>query len=106
MIGDATARQVMDEIRLRRVDKVKVKGRSQAVETFTPCADNETIRLNDEAIRLFRAQSWDESERLWRELLVHQPNDRIAEYYLERIAAHRASPPQSDWDGAVALDKL
>jgi adenylate cyclase len=106
MVGDATARQVAADIPLRRVDRVIVKGKSQPVEVFTPCADPEIIRLNDEAIQLFRTQQWDASEQLWKELSERQTGDDIAQLYLERIAEFRAAPPAAKWDGAVALDKL
>jgi len=106
MIGDAAARQVAGDIPLRRVDRVIVKGKSQPVEVFTPCTDVEIIRINDEAIRKFRLQSWDDSERLWKELLERQLGDEIALLYLDRIAGFRATPPEPKWDGAVSLDKL
>jgi adenylate cyclase len=106
MVGDATARQVMAEIPLRRVDRVIVKGKSQPVETFTPCADPEIIRINDEAIQLFRTQAWDASEALWKQLLDYKPGDCIGELYLTRIEEFRESAPGEKWDGAVSLDKL
>jgi adenylate cyclase len=106
LIGDATAQQVIGKIPLRRVDRVIVKGKSQPVETFTPCSDAEIVRLNDEAIRLFRTQDWDGSEALWKQLLAYKPGDRISEMYLERIVEKRAAPPGPNWDGAVSLEKL
>jgi adenylate cyclase len=106
MVGDATARQVSATVPLRRVDRVIVKGKSQPVEVFTPCADPEIVRLNDEAIQLFRTQAWDASEQLWKELSDRQTGDGIAQLYLERIAEFRANPPAAKWNGAVALDKL
>jgi adenylate cyclase len=106
MIGDATARQLPADIPLRRVDRVIVKGKSQPVEVFTPCADPEVIRLSDEALLNFRAREWDASERLWQELLAHTPGDGIAALYLRRIAEYRDEAPGPGWDGAVALDKM
>jgi adenylate cyclase len=106
MIGDTTARQVAGDIPLRPVDRVIVKGKSQPVETFTPCDDAEWIRLSTEGIELFRAKAWDESEARWRAILERMPGDKVAKLYLERIAEYRREPPADGWDGAVSLEKL
>ena len=106
MVGEATARQLKGEIPLRRVDRVIVKGQSHPVEVFTPCKDAEIVRMSEEAISLFRMQKWDDSERLWRELLARDANDGIARLYLARIAGLRSSPPEAKWDGAFSLEKL
>jgi hypothetical protein len=34
------------------------------------------------------------------------PDDSLIDIFKERITAHEASPPPSDWDGSVALEKL
>jgi adenylate cyclase len=106
MIGDATARQVADDIPLRPVDRVIVKGKSQPVEVFTPCDDAEWIRLSIEGIELFRAKAWDDSEARWNAILGSHPGDKVADLYLGRIADYRKDSPPSGWDGAVSLDKL
>ena len=106
LVSGDTALQIEGRIALRPVDKVIVKGKSHAVEIFTPCEDAAVVGLTQQAIRLFRNQEWDAAESRLRELLAIVPEDRIAKIYLERIAAFRISPPPADWDGAVELEKL
>ena len=106
MLSGDTARQVEGRIALRPVDRVIVKGKSQAVEVFTPCENPEVTKLTEQAIRLFRDQKWDAAESCLRELLAIAPQDGIAALYLKRIAAFRNAPPPADWDGAVELEKL
>ena len=101
-----TARQIEGRIALRPVDKVIVKGKTQAVEVFTPCDDPRLVGLTGQIIGLFRNREWDAAESCLRELLGIAPEDGIAKLYLGRIAAFRVAPPTAKWDGSVELDKL
>jgi len=106
MVSSDTARQIEGRIALRPVDRVIVKGKSQAVEVFTPCKNPTVVKLTEQAILLFRNQEWDAAESCLRELLVIAQKDGIAELYLKRIAAFRVTPPPVKWDGATELEKL
>ena len=106
MMSSDTARQVEGRIALRPVDRVIVKGKSQAVEVFTPCENVKVAELTKQAIHLFRSQEWDAAEACLRELLAIDPKDGIASLYLKRIAAFRITPPPLNWDGAMELEKL
>ena len=106
MMSSDTALQVKDRIALRPVDKVIVKGKSHAVEVFTPCKNLTVAELTEQAIRLFRNQELDTAESRFRELLAIAPEDSIAMLYLKRIAAFRIAPPPANWDGAMELEKL
>ena len=106
MVSGDTARQIEGRIALRPIDRVIVKGKSQAVEVFTPCDDPAVVELTVQAMRLYRNREWDAAESQLRELLAISPEDGIAKLYLERIAAFRNSPPPAEWDGAMELEKL
>lgn len=106
MMSSDTARQVEGRIMLRPVDRVIVKGKSQAVEVFTPCENAKVAELTEQAIHLFRSQEWDAAEARLRELLAIDPKDGIASLYLKRIAEFRITPPAENWDGAMELEKL
>ena len=91
---------------MRVVDRVIVKGKTQPVEIFTPCADLAACEASAAAVRAYRARQWDESERCWREVLAKLPDDAIALLYLDRIRTCRTVPAASEWHDAVELDKL
>ena len=106
LLSENTAAQIQQNFTLRQVDKVKVKGKLEAVEIFT-LETNEIINsLNQEAIDAYRSSQWDQSESLWNRVLEISPQDRIAAIYLQRIAAFRKTPPQEKWGGAVLLEKM
>ena len=104
LLSEATAAKVGHALQLRGVDKVKVKGKDEPVEVFTIDNDEEIVRLSGKGAAAFRAQRWDESLSYWQVLLGRRPDDSVAKLYLERIAAFRASPPATGWDGSIALD--
>lgn len=106
MVSADTAQRLEGRIALRLVDKVIVKGKSQAVEVFSPCDDPNIIKLSEQAIRLFRNREWNAAEERLREVLAIAPEDALAKLYLKRIATFRLAPPPAKWDGAMELEKL
>ena len=106
LVSNATVQLLGGALPLRPVDRVIVKGKTEAVEIFTVSDHAEVNRLTAEALQAYRELRWDASEAKWREVLERLPGDRISTLYLERIAGFRAQPPATGWDGAVALDKL
>ena len=106
LVSGETAVQLKKRIGLRPVDRVIVKGKSSAINVFTPCADPDIIEATKQAIDLFRNGEWDAAEARWREVLTIAPEDSIGTLYLGRIAAFRITPPPAGWSGEVELEKL
>ncbi len=105
-VGERIEGQVDQKIALRLIDRVIVKGKSRAVDVFTPCDDPNIVKLTEQAIRLFRNQEWDSAESCMLDLRNITPDDGVAELYLERIVTLRSAPPGATWDGAMELEKL
>jgi len=103
--GDTVAK-LHGAVAMRRVDRVIVKGKSEPVEIYTPCADAAVIETTERAVQAFRARRWDDSLALWSELLERDPQDGVASHYVERIAKCRGLALGEAWDGALELDKL
>lgn len=101
-----TVKQVDGRIRFRLVDRVIVKGKSQAIEVFTPCENEQVIDLTARGVESFRGQRWDEAQALMDELNALLPGDKIAGIYLLRIKEFRSAPPGENWAGAISLDKM
>jgi adenylate cyclase len=106
LLSADTASRIGDALPLRRVDRVIVKGKSEAVDIFTVSYNARINALTSEACAAYRQRNWDESEKLWRRVLEIDAEDCIAALYLDRITSLRSAPPSADWDGATALDKL
>jgi adenylate cyclase len=105
LVSGEIVMQVGERIRFRPVDKVIVKGKTRAIEIFTPCDDATLVALTAQAIALFRGREWDAADRVCGELLAHAPGDYLGQMYLQRIARFRVEPPGDGWDGAVEVEK-
>ncbi len=106
LISHTTAQWVGDDVTLRRVDKVRVQGKTQPIEVYTPCDSEVLLPMNNKAIDLYRQRRWSDSDRLWQEISVRFPEDAIAAVYRDRIAVFRREPPVAGWDGSTALEKM
>ena len=100
----------------REIDKVRVVGKSKAVETVEIMSrkgqlDGSLLEMRDiyqKGIALYRQQQWDrarktfeESERL-EEVFPKRPNTP-SRVYIERCGHFKANPPGDDWDGSWTL---
>jgi adenylate cyclase len=104
LLSGETTKQLDGTILLRWVDLVRVKGKSQAVEVLTPCANASLVAMSDAAIDAYRRRDWDAAHALWKKVLDIAPGDTLAPLYLEWIDAYRKAPPPDDWDGSSSLD--
>jgi adenylate cyclase len=111
VVSEAT-RAAAPEFLYREIDRVRVRGRSEAVTVHEPLgpADGvpEPVRAAAAefaaALAAYRARAWDEAERRLRRLAGSAPAERLYRVYRERVAACAAREPAPDWDGSHTLD--
>ncbi|WP_395686045.1 CHASE2 domain-containing protein [Caenimonas koreensis] len=106
LLSSSTAELLRGRIGLRRVDKVKVKGKNVPVEVFTPCDDASLAAATERAWHAYQNKHWDAALQEWEAMRASQPGDSLAQCYVERIGKLVEQPPEGEWDGAVSLDKL
>lgn len=95
----------------REVDKVRVKGKQQAVAIFEPIGVQGAVGADTlaeierfhQALAHFRGQRWNEAEALLEALAAAAPEVKLYQLYRERIVHFRASPPGADWDGVFGF---
>jgi adenylate cyclase len=103
LLTESTATGLGGAIGLRHVDRVRVKGKRDPIEIFTPAGDGEP-QGGEEAIRAYRAADWDRAEALWRAMRERDPADGVAAAYLSRIEQYRREGVPAGWDGTFSLD--
>ena len=112
LVGEVTKNAVPDVL-FREVDKVKVKGKEEALTIYEPLgleADLEKsvieeVRLWHQTLRLYRTQQWDQAELNLLNLQRMAPNRHLYQLYVERIAENRRNPVPAGWDGVTAFDE-
>jgi adenylate cyclase len=104
LLSENTVAGMGDEIGVRPVDRVKVKGKAKAVHVYTPCKDDFLAKATAQAFDDYLAQDWDEAKTAWLAIQRVNPQDPLASLFLSRIDALQTHPPV-DWDGATALEK-
>ncbi len=106
IVGETTRRAV-PEYAYRELDRLRVKGKDKPVTIYEPLGLREEVakalrsevKLYTEALKLYRAQSWDMAEIQFLNLRRSGSNDVLYDEYVERIALHRREPPGEGWDG-------
>jgi adenylate cyclase len=105
LVSQTTVQQCKN-LTFRTVDKVKVKGKTEAVVIYEPVdrdpitpADNfSSLQLHEQAMALYLTQNWAEAQQLW--LALQQQSDhKLYSLYLARIDHYQLQPPGAEWDG-------
>ena len=116
VIGPNTQAAAADRFATLELDRIQVKGRSEAVTIFTVLGRKDTLddpayrslhETNEAMLAAYRSQDWDRAEALLAESRALWPAlHGFFDLYAERIAEFRVNPPPADWDGVyVATSK-
>lgn len=111
IVGEQTYQQARDAFVFRHIDRMRVKGKADAVDVYEPLCrkGEETAALLDElatyekAMQMYRERRWNESIAAIQALLFEHPNTALYQIYRKRIEAYRDDPPHDDWDGVYEL---
>jgi adenylate cyclase len=106
VVGETT-REGQDDFIFRRLDLVKVKGKTEAVKVFEPlCTKDEAtlerlteLQHHEQGLEAYLKQEWDKAEQIFAGLNKQQPDARIYSLYLERVNELRQRDLGKDWDG-------
>jgi adenylate cyclase len=113
LVSEFTVARLKGTYRLREVDRVVVKGKTQAVavyelldhhdpETFPNLMD--VVNQFNDGVGKYRAGRWDEAGKAFREALRRNPQDRLSQMYIDRCERLRADPPPGEWDGVWVME--
>jgi adenylate cyclase len=107
LIGEETVNG-LDGFLLRIIDKVKVKGKEEAITCYEPLCEIQQSTAELEArvaqyhaaLDHFYSQHWDEAEAAFKVLAKLEPETLLYQVYLERIDALKEQDLGADWDGS------
>jgi adenylate cyclase len=111
IVGQAT-REAVSGIVFRELDRVRVKGKDEPVAIFEPIGPEnevgkervEELKLWSQALKLYRARSWDQAELILFNLQRLYPGTPLYSLYADRVARYRHESPGPGWDGVTAFE--
>jgi adenylate cyclase len=112
IVVSETTRRLATEFSWQELDRVRVKGKEQAVGIYWPVAPAERLDKDraDELktwaafLKAYRAQDWDQSDVLLLNLQRMNAKKYLYELYSQRVASMRLLPFDPEWDGATNFE--
>lgn len=112
LISEYTKAKLKGTYRLRDVDLVVVKGKTQPVgvyevldyhssETFPNLMD--TVNYFNEGVAQYRGGNWDKAISNFNEALKANPSDKLSKTYIDRCEVLKDVPPEGEWDGVWVM---
>jgi len=114
LVGASVAELVRDEVYLRSVARVQVKGKTKQVDviTFIAARGEETdteilkwLETYEEALEKFRARDFTDAKILFSRFLEFYPDDLLAKMYLQRALEYEQAPPDEAWEAIEVFKK-
>jgi adenylate cyclase len=112
IVASESTRRLAAEFAWQELDRVRVKGKEQAVAIFWPVAPADRLEKphQDELktwaafLKAYRAQNWEQCDVLMLNLQRMNAKKYLYELYSERVASMRLLPFDPDWDGATNFE--
>ncbi len=111
-ISESTFDRVRDKVRARKLDVVRVKGKTQPVAIYELIGrkgrslDSEREQVMEaycEGLEAYNRRHWETAIHHFISALQIDPNDGPSKIYLERCRTLRDNPPKKSWDGVFNL---
>jgi len=110
LVGEETRRRASGFV-FREIDRVKVKGKDEPVVIYEPLGREgevdksriDEMKLWHQCLKQYRAQDWDHTEMSLLNLTRMNPQAKLYQEFVERVATLRRAPPGPGWDGVTAF---
>jgi adenylate cyclase len=113
LISENTYRKLHGTYRIREIDRVIVKGKTEPVaiyEVLDYHTDESFPNLMEAVLHFrdglghYRRGNWQQAITVFGEALKLHPADQLARLYIERCEHMRAHPPEGDWNGVWVMN--
>ena len=109
IVVSASTRQFVNDFAWQELDKVRVKGKDNAVAIFSPVAplnqmdadSNIELKTWAGALKAYRMQDWDQCDVQLLNLQRMNVKKYLYQLYEERVVSMRSLPFDAEWDGAT-----
>lgn len=90
---------------VRPVDCIRVAGRQQPVDIYTPCNDVSQQASTVVALAAYRSGDLSAAHSAWQALAQDYPDDPLPAVFLARLQQWQGGGVPTDWDGVTRLGK-
>ncbi len=113
LISEHTYRKLRGTYRIRDIDRVVVKGKTEPVGVYEVLDYHtdvtfpnlmEVVAHFKDAVTRYRAGEWDAAIRAFKEALSLHPGDRLSQIYVDRCLYLKEHPPGRDWAGVWVME--
>jgi adenylate cyclase len=112
IVVSETTRKLAPDFAWQELDKVRVKGKEQAVAIYFPLGLAKDLPVDTMSelktwgafVKSYRTQDWDQSDVLLINLTRANAKKYLYQLYSERVASMRMLPFDPEWDGATNFE--
>jgi len=108
LVSDAVYEKIKGRIFTRRLDVVRVKGKTQPVTLYEVICKKgkekpnqvEFVKLYEQGLDAYLKKTWASATTAFKEAQkVLKAEDKSSQILIERCKAYKADPPPANWDG-------
>lgn len=112
LVSESTVGKLRGTYRLRDIDLVIVKGKTQPVRVFEMLDFHDTKTFPNlldvvghfsEGVSDYRAARWENAIQRFEKCIDLHPGDGLSKTYIDRCLTLQASPPAGEWDGVWTM---
>jgi adenylate cyclase len=112
LISENTYRKLHGTYRIREIDRVIVKGKTEPVSIYEVLDYHseksfpslmETVCHFSDGLTQYRRGNWNQAIASFSDTLKLHPEDRLSHTYIERCNHMKAHPPGDDWNGVFVM---
>lgn len=110
IVSSETVKELDDELPVRRLDKIRVKGKIKPVEIFELMTDQniENARAKADmfhkALEKYFSKAFSEALKMFKNINSAYPSDKPTEIFIKRCQKFIDGYPSEDWDGVYVAE--
>ena len=112
MIGENTYQATKEDIIVRQLDLLRVKGKTEPIkvyellglkETGIPDKKQQVVDIFSQGFQSYLKQNWDAAIQYFNQALVIDRQESPSKTYIKRCEQFKLTPPGDDWDGVFTM---
>ncbi|MAE49924.1 hypothetical protein CMI48_03795 [Candidatus Pacearchaeota archaeon] len=108
IISESTKQLLKNSFLCRKLDSVKVKGKTKPVDIYELCLtktpkETSFIKLYEQALNHYFKQNFTKALARFKQALKKKPSDLATQIMIDRCETYKRSPPKKDWDGGFEM---